>query len=155
MKRFIAGALMLALAACAPAQEEAVSSAAKESNVSQGLPAPTPDEVKLRIGAAQDGGAVAVRVGERFAVELVGVPTAGYVWAPAVVPGFLTRAGEASGPTSPAQLQPGFAGGNHWEVLMFAATGPGTGELKLEQRRPWETDEPAAAAFTVTVTAAP
>lgn len=157
MKLFIAGALLLALAACAPGQEQEAQevAAAKEAQVSQGLPAPTPEDVGVRLGAAHNGGAAEVRVGQRFAVELVGVPTAGYVWAPAQVPAFLTRAGEAGGPTSPAQRQPGFAGGNHWEVLMFAATGPGTGELKLEQRRPWESDQPPAAVYTVTITAAP
>jgi len=156
MMRKLVSAMVLALAACAPAQEDVVQeSAAREANVSQGLPAPTPQDVVLRIGAEQEGRTVQLRVGERFAVELVGVPTAGYVWAPAVVPAFLTRAGEASGPTSPAQNQPGFTGGNHWEVMMFAATGPGTGELKLEQRRPWESNEPPNAVYSVNVIVAP
>ena len=88
-----------------------------------------------------------------FAVELVGVPTAGYVWAPAQVPAFITRAGEASGNTTAAQSQPGYVGGNHWEVLMFAATTPGTGELVIEQRRPWESTEPASGTFRVTIVA--
>ena len=146
------GLLALALAACAPAQEKtSAQEAAREANVSQGLPAPTPEDVTLRLTAADAGRSIPVRVGQRFAVELVGVPTAGYLWAPASLPAFLTRAGEAGGPTSPSQLQPGFAGGNHWEVLMFVATAPGTGALTLEQRRPWESDEPPAATFTVTI----
>lgn len=117
------------------------------------LPAPTPSDVTTRINAAQDGQSVEVAVNQRFAVELVGVPTAGYVWQPAQMPAFLTRAGDASGPTIAAQNQPGYAGGNHWEVLMFAATGPGAGELVLEQRRPWETAEPPAHVFRVTIVA--
>ncbi len=36
---------------------------------------------------------------------------------------------------------------------MFAATGPGSGELVLEQRRPWETNEPPAHTFRVTIVA--
>ena len=69
------------------------------------------------------------------------------------MPAFITRAGDASGPTISAQNQPGYAGGNHWEVLMFAATGPGSGELVIEQRRPWETNEPPVHVFRVTIVA--
>jgi inhibitor of cysteine peptidase len=36
---------------------------------------------------------------------------------------------------------------------MFAATGPGEGELLIEQRRPWETNEPATNTFRVTIVA--
>ena len=139
-----------ALAACAPAQE-AKEETAPVSN--QAVPAPTPDDVAVRINAAQNGQTVEVGVNQRFAVELVGVPTAGYVWTPAQLPAFVTRAGEATGNTTQAQSQPGFTGGNHWEVLMFAATAPGTGELVLEQRRPWEANEPPNNVFRVTITA--
>ena len=139
-----------ALAACAPAQE-AKEETAPVSN--QAVPAPTPDDVAVRINAAQNGQTVEVGVNQRFAVELVGVPTAGYVWTPAQLPAFVTRAGEATGNTSQAQSQPGFTGGNHWEVLMFVASGPGTGELVLEQRRPWESNEPATDVFRVTIVA--
>jgi predicted secreted protein len=109
--------------------------------------------VTIRITAEQEGQRIEVLVNQRFAVELVGVPTAGYIWAPAQMPAFVQRAGEASGNTSQAQSQPGFAGGNHWEVTMFVATGPGEGELVLEQRRPWETNEPPADVFRVTIVA--
>jgi len=138
----------IALAACAPAED------AKEDPVSaSAVPAPTPDDVEIRINAAQNGQMVEVGVNQRFAVELVGVPTAGYVWTPAQVPAFLTRAGEASGDTIAEQSEPGYAGGNHWEVLMFAATGPGSGDLVIEQRRPWESTEPASDTFRVTIVA--
>jgi predicted secreted protein len=140
----------LALAACAPAQEG--KEEAPVANNSQ-VAAPTPDDVAVHITAAQNGQTVNVAVGQRFAIELVGVPTAGYVWAPSQVPAFLTRAGEASGNTTQAQSQPGFTGGNHWEVTMFSATAAGTGEIVMEQRRPWETNEPANATFRVTIVA--
>lgn len=144
--------LALGAAACAPAattEGAAVSDTVSSNRVA----APTPSDVAVRINAAQAGQTITVGVGQRFAVELVGVPTAGYVWAPSQVPEFLTRAGEASGNTTQAQNQPGFVGGNHWEVLMFAATGPGTGELVLEQRRPWETSEAPNQVFRVTIVA--
>lgn len=147
--RVCAAAAVLALtSACTPVEDEP-----RQDPSQAALAAPTPGDVAVRIGAAQEGQSVQVAVNQRFAVELVGVPTAGYVWTPAQMPGFLTRAGETSGPTIAAQNQPGYTGGNHWEVLMFAATAAGTGELVLEQRRPWETDQPPADVFRVTITA--
>lgn len=139
--------LALALIACAPTETP------KQEGGQSMLPAPTPENVATRITAEQNGQTVEVAVGQRFAVELVGVPTAGYIWQPAQVPAFLTRAGEAGGNTVPEQSQPGYAGGNHWEVLMFSATEAGTGELVLEQRRPWESDEPASDTFRVNIVA--
>jgi predicted secreted protein len=147
MRAFV---LVAALAACAPTGEAPKQVASGEQQV---LPAPTPDDVAVRITAEQNGQTVEVGVNQRFAVELVGVPTAGYVWQPAQVPDFITRAGEASGNTIAEQSQPGYAGGNHWEVLMFSATAAGTGELVIEQRRPWESTEPATQTFRVTITA--
>jgi predicted secreted protein len=144
--------LVLALAACTPSGETPSGDSAAGSE-QQAVPAPTPDDVAVRITAAQNGQTVNVGVNQRFAVELVGVPTAGYVWTPAQLPAFISRAGEASGNTTQAQSQPGFTGGNHWEVLMFTATAAGTGELVIEQRRPWESTEPAADTFRVTIVA--
>lgn len=149
MRLVMAAVCAFALSACTPDEDEDVTPEAATSAIA----APTPAEVTVRITADQDGQTVQVPVNERFAVELVGVPTAGYAWTPATVPDFVQRAGEASGPTTEAQTQPGFVGGNHWEVLMFVATGPGTGELVIEQRRPWETDTPASQTFRVTIVA--
>lgn len=115
------------------------------------VPAPTPNDVAVRITQEQNGQTVNVGVNQRFAIELVGVPTAGYVWAPATVPAFITRAGEASGNTTQAQSQPRFTGGNHWEVTILTATAAGTGEIVMEQRRPWETNEPANQTFRITI----
>lgn len=142
-------AATLALAACTPAQE------AKEETpvVNNAVPAPTPSDVATRITQEQNGQTVTVAVGQRFAIELVGVPTAGYVWAPAQTPAFLSAGGEVSGNTTQAQSQPGFTGGNHWEVPMFTANAAGTGEIVMEQRRPWETNEPANQTFRVTIVA--
>ncbi|MBL8537775.1 MAG: protease inhibitor I42 family protein [Hyphomonadaceae bacterium] len=149
MRWSILAAALLALAACAPA-EEVKESAGMTNNA---VPAPTPGDVAVRITAEQAGQRVEVAVNQRFAVELVGVPTAGYIWAPAQMPAFVQRAGEASGNTTQQQSQPGFAGGNHWEVTMFVATQAGEGEIVMEQRRPWETSEPPADVFRVTVVA--
>lgn len=148
MRRFVlALAALAALGACAPSPQPG------DNPASQLVRPPTPSDVAIRITAGQNGQRVEVPLNQRFAVELIGVPTAGYVWAPAQMPAFLTRAGEATGNTRPEQSMPGFTGGNHWEVLMFAATAPGEGELVLEQRRPWETDQPPVGVFRVTIVA--
>ena len=144
-------ALALFAAACAPQAPHEDTTTQTASNGA--VPAPTPSDVSIRITAAQNGQTVHVPVNQRFAVELVGVPTAGYVWTPAQMPAFITRAGDVTGNTTQAQSQPGFAGGNHWEVLMFSATAAGSGDLILEQRRPWETNEAAANSFRVTIVA--
>lgn len=149
MMRLMAALMCVAaLGACTPDDDAAT----EETPVSE-VAAPTPEDVTIRIGEAQNGQTIEVALHQRFAVELVGVPTAGYVWAPATLPAFVQRAGEAGGNTTPEQSQPGFTGGNHWEVLMFVATAPGTGELVLEQRRPWESSEPANSTFRVTIVA--
>ena len=137
-------------AACAPA---ATSDKQAPSAQSGNLAAPVPSDISIRITESQRGQTVEVPVGQRFAVALVGIPTAGYVWEATDIPSFVERTGDASGPTHRDQLQPGFTGGSHWEVLTFRATGSGRGELKLEQRRPWEAGQPPTRAFSVTIEA--
>lgn len=152
MIRTVFVAAALALAACAPSQETKHEETPPVANTA--VAAPTPGDVTTRITAEQNGQMVNVAVNQRFAIELVGVPTAGYVWTPAQIPAFVTRAGEASGNTTEAQSQPGFVGGNHWEVTMFSATAAGTGEIVMEQRRPWEGPAEAPnATFRVTIVA--
>lgn len=115
----------------------------------QSFAAPTPAAVALVIKADSDGQNVTAKVGTTIAVELVGTPTAGYLWTPAETPPFLEAAGDYGGPTSSAQLEPGFAGGNHWEGFLFKVTQAGEGVLRFEQRRAFESDEPAADEFSV------
>lgn len=132
MKWFVALAAAAVLAAC-------VSKGAPDGRAHyQTLSAPTPADVATKITAASDGQNVTVKAGTKIAVELIGTPTAGYVWKVTEKPAFLEAAGEYGGPTSAAQLEPGFAGGNHWEAFLFTVTGAGEGELRFEQGRPWE-----------------
>lgn len=147
-------AVALALCACAPVVEHATPAPAPAPAVkSDAVPAPTPTSVTQRLTAADNGRTITVPVGGRFAVELVGVPTAGYIWQVDTKPAFLSDAVETSGNTTRAQSQPGFAGGNHWEVFVFSANAAGQGTLKLGQRRPWEKNEPASQTFSVTIRA--
>lgn len=149
MRMLIAALALFGVAACTP-DNDAEEADAPAANA---VAAPTPEDVAVRINAAQAGQTVEVALNQRFAIELVGVPTAGYAWQPAQLPEFVTRAGEATGNTVAEQSQPGFTGGNHWEVLMFVATAAGEGELVLEQRRPWETDKPPVDTFRVNIVA--
>lgn len=155
MKAPTLAVLLFALAACAP-KETAVTPAdppPAPAHKNEAVPAPTPAGVTQRLTQSDNGRAISVPVGGRFSVELVGVPTAGYIWEVDEKPAFLSPAQETSGNTTTAQSQPGFTGGNHWEVFTFTANGPGEGMLKLGQRRPWEKNEPASQTFSVTIRA--
>ncbi|MDZ4759544.1 MAG: protease inhibitor I42 family protein [Alphaproteobacteria bacterium] len=117
---------------------------------SRSLPAPPADGVVRDVTEADAGGLIDLKVGDTFSVSLSGVPTAGYVWAPQTLPSIVEKTAETGGPTSSDQLQPGFAGGNHWEVTVFKAVSTGEAELVMAQRRPWEdAAEPDAATFRV------
>lgn len=106
--------------------------------VSRSLPPPTVEGVVRDLTAADAGASVAMKVGEKLSISLSGVPTAGYLWAAEKPPAFVNVSDGPGGATSTAQFLPGFAGGNHWEVLIVEAVAPGQGELALVQKRPWE-----------------
>lgn len=141
----------LLLAACAAKEEPPPGNGASASN--QSVSAPTREGVSKRLAASDNGKAALVAVGTTISVELIGVPTAGYAWDVVEAPLFLRPAGEAGGPTSEAQRQPGFAGGSHWEVFFFEVVQPGEGVLRIEQRRIWEENEPPNDAFSVLIKA--
>jgi predicted secreted protein len=150
-RHLIITAAVLALAACANSGETAPADEGR--GMYDSIPAPTRADIATHITKADDGKTVSVKAGTKIAVELVGVPTAGYAWAVKEQPAFLFKIGETGGPTSEAQLQPGFAGGNHWEVFFFEVSNAGEGLLKLEQRQMWDEAGPAADTFSVTIRA--
>ena len=155
MKKSVIVLSLFALAACTSnAADSSPPPEKKQAQSFKGIEAPMREDVAVRITGADNGGAVKVVAGTTISVALVGVPTAGYQWAPAAVPPFLVADGETGGPTSEAQLQPGFSGGSHWEVFFFRVAGEGEGVLKFEQRRPWEEEtDPPSDEFSVTVSA--
>ncbi len=158
MMRVMHWVAMTALAplalACAPQEGESEPPPSQqEARTFKSIPAPTRPEVKTHIVGADNGKTIEVKNDTMIAVEIVGIPTAGYVWSVVEVPPFLSAAGESGGPTSEAQLQEGFSGGRHWEVFFFNVTGAGEGPLRLEQRRPWETEGPPDDTFSVTIKA--
>jgi predicted secreted protein len=106
--------------------------------VSRPLSAPAVNDVVRNLTEADAGASVEMKVGEKISVSLSGVPTAGYVWGADKPPAFVKVSEGPGGATSSAQFLPGFAGGNHWEVLVIEAIAPGEGEIALAQKRPWE-----------------
>lgn len=118
------------------------------------LPAPTVEGVAHALTELDAGKSFEIKVGQKISVALVGVPTAGYVWAASSPPDWVKASDGPGGATSTAQMLPGFAGGNHWEVIIIEAVAAGEGEIVLAQRRPWEdAAEPAADTFTFTLKA--
>lgn len=118
--------------------------------VSRELPAPTVAGVVRNLTVADEGKTVELKPGEKISISLVGIPTAGYLWAAEAPPAFVRVSDGPGGATSSAQLLPGFAGGSHWEVLIVEATASGAGDLVLVQKRPWEAKaEPDAKTFKV------
>lgn len=147
-------ALAMTAAACAPkaaAPEGRMAKPGWSPTENGALPAPMPYEAGRAIDRADAGKTIEIPLGMTFVVQLVGVPTAGYLWKPADPPAFLTAGPVTGGPTTAAQKQPGFTGGNHWEVFQFKADKPGKAKLRFEQRRPWETSEPPSDTFEVTI----
>ncbi|MEQ9505415.1 MAG: protease inhibitor I42 family protein [Hyphomonas sp.] len=104
-------------------------------------------------GEDQNGTTVAVPLGETLRIELVSIPTAGYVWTVIEAPAFMEVAGESTRATDPAhQEMAGFTGGNHFLSFDYVARAPGTGKFKLVEGRPWETEEAPMDTFEMTVT---
>lgn len=121
---------------------------------SRSLPPPKAEGVVQTLTIEDAGKSITIKVGEKVAVALSGVPTAGYVWAASAPPAWVAASDGPGGATSSAQFLPGFAGGNHWEVVIFEAKAAGEGEITLAERRPWETAaEPDASTFKFTLKA--
>jgi len=91
---------------------------------------------------------VTVKVGEELVVELPSNPTTGYAWIVAES-GPLTQVGEAE---YTSEATPDVVGAGGTETFTFEATEVGSGTLKLEYRRSWETGVAAEDVWSVTVT---
>ncbi|HEY7797927.1 MAG TPA: protease inhibitor I42 family protein [Hyphomonadaceae bacterium] len=106
--------------------------------ISRAVPAPTVEGAVRNLTEADSNASVEIKVGEKMTVSLSGVPTAGYVWTADAPPAFVKVSEGPGGATSTSQFLPGFAGGNHWEVLIIEGVAAGEGEITLVQKRPWE-----------------
>ncbi|MFN7179984.1 protease inhibitor I42 family protein [Hyphomonas sp.] len=179
MKRVIAASAALALGACGyfskdkaadPVSPEAAEEeTAVDPNEWQPPEMPTAEEAAkaaadaqaaaeagvVYAGADKKGQTVSLKVGETLRIELVSIPTAGYVWTVVEAPAFMEAVGETTRGTDPAhQNLPGFTGGDHYLGFDYVAKAAGTGTFKLTEGRPWETEEPPMDTYELTVTVA-
>ena len=100
------------------------------------------------VGHSQNGGAVAVAVGDTLTLRLESNGTTGYSWAVTRLPSNLRLTGEES--EAPPQTDPPIAGAPGAQVFRFAATGPRRGTLRLAYRRAGS-ERRAAETFRLTV----
>jgi inhibitor of cysteine peptidase len=96
----------------------------------------------------QDNGkAITVAVGQPIEVVLAGNPTTGYRWGPARGDTGVIK--ETREPDYITESDAMGAGGTF--TFHFQADTAGQGWIRLEYRRPWETDTPAEKTYEVTV----
>jgi inhibitor of cysteine peptidase len=100
------------------------------------------------LGDDDEGTEVSLKTGEQLVIELPSNPTTGFSWMVADS-GPLTQAGESEYETDAAPDVVGAAG---TETFTFNAEEAGSGTLKLEYRRSWETGVAAEDVWSVTVT---
>jgi inhibitor of cysteine peptidase len=106
---------------------------------------------EVAAGIAQDGQQVELNQGQVLVVTLASNPTTGYSWAVAAVdPALLAQAGDPVYNAPDEQKTP-LVGAGGSETLRFTASAAGTTTLRLEYRRPWEKDQPAAQTYTLQV----
>jgi inhibitor of cysteine peptidase len=109
--------------------------------------APPPPPAPVTIGPDQNGSSVEVAEGGMLFVDLPGNPTTGYIWQ------ITEKDDTVLAPTDyefrPASDAMGAGGVEHFE---FTAVAEGEITLAFAQSRPWETDAPPAATYSVTVT---
>ncbi|MBU0490493.1 MAG: protease inhibitor I42 family protein [Chloroflexi bacterium] len=99
------------------------------------------------ITQADNGKTIEVNQGSEVKVVLVSNPTTGYSWQVAEVDAkVLQQVGEAQFKADSDAIG---AGGK--ETFTFKAAGAGQTTLKMEYKRPWETDVAAAETFVVTI----
>ena len=104
----------------------------------------------VQLTAEDNGTTVTIAVSGRLTVNLASNPTTGFQWAlveldTAVVENTAQR-------YVPTLTLPGMVGSGGTEVWEFTGVAEGTTTLRLEYRRPWETEEDPAYTFEVTVT---
>ncbi|MDE1985467.1 MAG: protease inhibitor I42 family protein [Alphaproteobacteria bacterium] len=103
----------------------------------------------LVIHQADAGKSFTLAVGRHLSVLLKEQAGTGYSW---VVAGDSTPLLKFEG--SSVQSAATMPGGAQLQALDFLAVAAGKGMLRLDYRRPWETDKPPAQIFSVTVTVA-
>jgi inhibitor of cysteine peptidase len=102
----------------------------------------------VRLDASADGTTIELSKGAEISVALEGNPTTGFDWRVAgVVPPQLA----ATGDTLESSAAAGVVGAGGTRVFAYTAAATGTGTLKLEYLRSWETTVPPEKTFSLKV----
>jgi inhibitor of cysteine peptidase len=136
MKRILAFALVAALAL------GLVACSSGSASSSGGSPA------TVAVTQADQGKTVSAKPGDTIVVSLEGNPSTGYTWVAKDLPSFLTQEGE---PTFKQADSSGAVGAPGMVDISFKATAAGSGELKLDYVRPWETTATPVKTFSANV----
>jgi inhibitor of cysteine peptidase len=106
---------------------------------------------EVAVGNAEDGQQIELRQGQILVVTLDSNPTTGYSWALAAADtATLAQVGEPVYRGPDEQKTP-LVGAGGSETFRFTASAVGSTTLRLEYRRPWEKDQPAAQTYTLQV----
>lgn len=109
---------------------------------------------RVSVDETDNGGAVTVPARGTLQVSLVGNPSTGYSWN--VVDdagGILEQIGEPTTQEVDSGAPPGTAVGQSVrQTFQFDAVKSGSGELKMEYKRSWETTVPPEKEYSITVT---
>jgi inhibitor of cysteine peptidase len=114
-------------------------------------PAPAPADGKMAAGSARlvdvdNRTTVELAVGGTLTVDLEENATTGFSWSVETTPAML----KATGDEQVAAADTGVVGAAGRHIFTWEATAAGTGELRLQYARPWESVQPAKV-FSVTV----
>ena len=104
----------------------------------------------VQLTADDDGTTVTIAVSGRLTVNLASNPTTGFEWELAELDAAIVENTDQR--YVPTPTLPGIAGSGGTEVWEFTGVAEGTTTLRLDYRRPWETEEDPADTFEVTVT---
>lgn len=151
----LSAALLLA-AACAPQapQQSAPTSDGATRPETNPPPAPAASTAAPRVvGAADAGQTIRLAPGQRLQIEVIGVPTAGYLWRVGRIDDGWSLIDTTSRPENPAGRAAGMSGGQDWSVFLLEAPGPRPRSITLIYGRPWELDAGARPTETLTFTA--
>lgn len=145
-----APALMLLASGCLPAAPAMPAAPAP-------APAPVPAAVSAQahgpamrlLGERQSGATVELAAGQGARVELMGVPSAGYIWRVRTADPAITVASTTRRPADPAGRSRGMVGGPDWTIFDLDLAGAGPARITLDYGRPWELEAGAAPVRTV------
>lgn len=146
----------LMVAGCAPQQAaapEAATPASAAKAPAPAAPAAAAAAAPRVVGASDAGRTITLTPGQKLQIEVIGVPTAGYLWRVGQIDAGWQVVESTSRPENPAGRAAGMVGGQDWSVFVLDAPGPSPRSVTLVYGRPWELDAGSPPTETLTFTA--